>query len=270
MPISEHDHALLVRTLLDRYAYDFTRYAPSSMRRRIRRIIDMDGHQDVPGLLAHLERHPAYLNDVVSALTVTVTEMFRDPAFFHALRNEVIPVLATYPFIRIWCAGCATGEEPYSLAILLHEAGLLDKTLIYATDINGAALRQARRGTVSLAQMRDYTKSYLAAGGREDFSQYYDAGNQEASFVPALRKPIVFASHNLVSDWAFNSFQLVLCRNVLIYFNKDLQNRILSMFDASLEPLGFLALGSKETLMFSDLQPKYQQQDGQKIWRRKY
>jgi chemotaxis protein methyltransferase CheR len=195
--------------------------------------------------------------------------MFRDPFFYSALKAEVLPVLATYPFIRIWHAGCSTGEEVYSLAILLEEANMLHKAKIYATDINNTVLEKARKGIFPLAHMQQYSRNYIQMGGTKDFSKYYTANYEYAKFNDNFSKQIIFAAHNLVTDHSFNEFQLIVCRNVLIYFNKTLQDKILHLFDDSLEPFGFLALGSKETLNFTGISSKFRQlENRQKIWRK--
>jgi chemotaxis protein methyltransferase CheR len=212
---------------------------------------------------------PEYLRRLVEELTVNVTEMLRDPPFYKALREEVIPVLATYPFIRIWHAGCSTGEEVYSMAILLSEAGLLHKSRLYATDINPKVLEKAKRGMFPASQMRKYSENYMLSGGKKEFSSYYTANYNLAKFDAGLREKMIFASHNLVSDSSFNEFQLILCRNTLIYFGRDLQARVLQLFDNSLETLGFLALGTKESIQFSPIAGKFKPAvPGHKIWRK--
>src|SRR5690606_19619564 len=205
----------------------------------------------------------------IEEITVNVTEMFRDPDFFRYLRKHIIPTLGTYPFIRIWVAGCASGEEAYSIAILLKEANLLHKSLIYATDLNPQVLEKAKRGIYSIKTVKQYSENYVASGRQEDFSSYYSAKYDVVIFNEILRKKIVFSTHNLVSDSSFNSFQLILCRNVLIYFNTRLQGRVFDLIDKSLDNLGYLALGSKETIRFADISPKYKQVDlREKIWRK--
>jgi len=199
---------------------------------------------------------------------VNVTEMFRDPSFYSALRKKILPQLATRPFIRIWHAGCSTGEEVYSMAILLHEANLLNKSLLYATDLNPDVLEEAGKGIFSLGQMKQYSENYIESGGRQDFSSYYTAKYDRVIFNDIFRKRMIFSTHNLVSDSSFNEFQLILCRNVLIYFNKDLQERVFWLFDGSLERLGYLALGSKETMRFADVATKFEQLPGEKIWKK--
>jgi chemotaxis protein methyltransferase CheR len=195
--------------------------------------------------------------------------MFRDPGFYQVLRNEVLTEIASKPFIRIWHAGCSTGEEVYSMAILLHEANLLHKSLLYATDINPDVVEKTRKGIFPLAHMRDYSANYISAGGKADFSSYYTAKYDRVIFNDIFREKMICSTHNLVSDSSFNEFQLILCRNVLIYFDKELQNRVFRLFDASLERLGFIALGSKETMKFSDVHSRYQQLGKEKLWRKK-
>jgi chemotaxis protein methyltransferase CheR len=206
---------------------------------------------------------------VLDEISVTVTEMLRDPGFYRVIKKEVLPVLSTYPLIRIWHAGCATGEEMYSMAILLYEAGVLHKSLLYGTDINQHALHKARKGMFPLSQMQLYSRNYIATGGTKDFSSYYTANYEAAQFNDFLSSRMVFSTHNLASDYSFNSFHLILCRNVMIYFNKQLQNKVLQLFDASLEPFGFLALGTKETIRFSPVASNYKQVvANEKLWRR--
>jgi chemotaxis protein methyltransferase CheR len=188
--------------------------------------------------------------------------------FYEALRKEVLPVLATYPLIRIWHAGCSTGEEVYSMAILLQEANLLNKSLLYATDLNPDVLEKAKEGIFPASQMKQYSENYIAAGGQKEFSSYYTSRYDRAKFDKSLKSKMIFATHNLVSDRSFNEFQLILCRNVMIYFDKELQDRVLQLFDQSLEPLGFLALGSKETLRFSTIASSYKSASKEKIWRK--
>ncbi len=194
--------------------------------------------------------------------------MFRDPTFYKALREQVLPHLGTYPFIRIWLAGCSTGEEAYSIAIVLKELNLLDKSLIYATDLNPEVLEKAGKGIFPLSQMKQYSENYILSGGKNDFSSYYSANYNVAKFDESLKSKMIFSTHNLVSDHSFNLFQLILCRNVLIYFDKELQSKVFTLFDQSLENLGFLALGTKETLRFSSIASKFKQLNSEKIWRK--
>jgi chemotaxis protein methyltransferase CheR len=266
--IKDEEVRLLLNDLLDIYGYDFNDYSKASLKRRIDRLLSLDKFPSFAELRYRVRTDEGYLKRFVEEITVNVTEMFRDPSFYRALQSEVFPVLATYPLIRIWNAGCSTGEEVYSMAILLEEAGLLHKSLLYATDINPGVLEKAKQGVVPLSQMKQYSENYLQAGGKNEFSAYYTSRYEKAKFHKALSKRMIFATHNLVSDRSFNEFQLIMCRNVMIYFDKELQDRVLHLFDQSLEQLGFLALGAKETLRFSDLAPRYRQLTKEKIWRK--
>ena len=212
---------------------------------------------------------PACMDRLLGDLSINVTEMFRDPGFHRALRERVFPLLRTYPFIRVWNAGCSTGEEIYSVAIALHEAGLLERARIYATDIDETALERARSGTFALDRMQLYTQNYQRSGGSESFSSYYSADGGVARFDSKLVAGTVFAQHNLVTDGSFNEFQLIVCRNVLIYFGSDLQENVLGLFGASLTRLGILALGRKESLRHSIHAAQYEPLvESEKIFRR--
>lgn len=266
--VDEQDLKLLLNDLIELYGYDFTDYSKASLVRRIKRLLTLDHFPSFAELRYRLKTDPDYLNRFVEEITVNVTEMFRDPDFYVALRQQVLPAIGSKPFIRIWHAGCSTGEEVYSMAILLHEAGLLHKSLLYATDLNPNVVERARQGIFPLAQMKDYSENYIAAGGKSDFSSYYTAQYNRVIFNEQLRTKMIFATHNLVSDSSFNEFQLILCRNVLIYFDKELQNKVFHLFDTSLERLAYIALGSKETLKFSGLHGTYKQLGSNKIWRK--
>lgn len=258
----------LLTDIYDRYGYDFTQYSKASLQRRINSFYSKNKLTDYNDFLEKLTA-PQYLTNFIEEITVNVTEMFRDISFYKLLKEKVIPVLATYPFIKIWHAGCSTGEEVYSLAILLKEAGILNKSLLYATDINESVIESAKSGIFPIRTMKHYSGNYIAAGGLEDFSTYYRANYDLAKFDVSLTKRMVFSTHNLVSDSSFNEFQLIVCRNVLIYFNQDLQNKVLQLFDKSLETFGFLALGNKESLRFSSIAHKYAQIDtNDKVWRK--
>ncbi|NLR62054.1 protein-glutamate O-methyltransferase CheR [Chitinophaga polysaccharea] len=268
-PISEQEVNILLNDVWERYGYDFTEYAPASINRRVNHLFQVDRFPSFAEYRYRIISDPEYAMRFVEEITVNVTEMFRDPSFYQALRTHVLPVLATYPSVRIWHAGCSTGEEVYSVAILLKEAGLLQKSVIYATDINVSVLEKGRKGMFRLSQMQQYSRNYMEAGGREDFSSYYTANYEYAKFRGELGDKIIFSPHNLVTDGSFNEFQLIICRNVLIYFNKKLQDRVLTLFSDSLEQLGFLALGSKETLSFTSVTRKFRQLDNkEKIWRK--
>jgi chemotaxis protein methyltransferase CheR len=266
--VSDEEVDILLKDVFEIYGYDFTDYSRASLKRRINRLFEIDKFPSFAEFRYKLTSQPDYLMRFVEEITVNVTEMFRDPSFYKLLRTEILPFLATYPLIRIWHAGCSTGEEVYSMAILLNEANLLHKSLLYATDINPDVVHKAIEGIFPLSQMKQYSENYIQAGGEQDFSTYYSAKYNRAKLDDALKTRIIFSTHNLVSDGSFNEFQLILCRNVLIYFDKDLQDKVFSLFDQSLEPLGFLALGSKETLRFSSVAKKYRQINKEKIWRK--
>jgi chemotaxis protein methyltransferase CheR len=206
---------------------------------------------------------------LLAGLSVNVTTMFRDPSFYVAFREQVVPLLRTYPFIRVWNAGCSTGEETYSLAIILEEEGLYDRARIYATDFNAEVLRQARAGELPLDRMREYTQNYQRAGGAKEFSAYYSVETGAAKLHERLSANVVFAQHNLASDRSFNEFNVILCRNVLIYFGRDLQRRVHRLFYDSLARFGVIALGQKETLRFTDVDDRYEELNArEKIYRR--
>jgi len=266
--IRDEDVQVLLNDMLDVYGYDLNDYSKASLKRRIDRLFTLDKFPSFAEFRYRIKSDEAYLKRFVEEVTVNVTEMFRDPSFYATLKKEVLPALATYPLIRIWHAGCSTGEEVYSMAIVLHEANLLQKSLLYATDINPDVLEKAKEGIFPLSQMKQYSENYLTAGGKNEFSEYYTSRYDRAKFDKQFSTKMIFATHNLVSDRSFNEFQLILFRNVMIYFDKDLQDRVLQLFDQSLEPLGFLALGSKETIRFSTLASSYKQIGKEKIWRK--
>jgi len=267
--IKDEDVEVLINDLLEIYGYDFTEYSRASLSRRVSRLQALDKFPSFAEFRYKVRSDAAYLKRVVEELTVNVTEMFRDPPFYKVLRDEILPVLATHPFIRIWHAGVSTGEEIYSMAILLHEANLLHKSLLYGTDLNPAVLEKAKKGIFPLDQMQRYSENYIQSGGISDFSVYYTANYNKARISEFLGERMIFSTHNLVSDRSFNEFQLILCRNVLIYFNRELQDKTFELFDNSLELFGVLALGSKETLKFSPLEKKFKLVNpNEKIWRK--
>jgi chemotaxis protein methyltransferase CheR len=267
--ITDENVEVLINDLLNIHGYDFSSYSKASLKRRVTRLYSLDGFSNFNDLRHRVKADPGYFGHFLEEITVNVTEMFRDPLFYKVLREEVLPVLATRPFIRIWHAGCSTGEEVYSMAILLHEANLLEKSLLYATDINPEVLEKLRSGIFSMSQLKQYSENYILSGGQKDFSSYYTAKYDLVKFNEIFRKKLVISTHNLVSDSSFNEFQLILCRNVLIYFQKDLQDKVISLFYQSLEPLGFLALGSKESLNYSPVKEKFKQlENKEKIWRK--
>lgn len=266
--IEEEEVDLLLNDLVDIYGYDFTHYARASLKRRINRLWSLDRFPSFAELRYRVRSDSDYLKRFVEELTVNVTEMFRDPLFYKGLRTEVLTTLAAKPFIRVWHAGCSTGEEVFSMAILLKEANLLHKSLLYATDLNPEVLEAARSGIFAMGPMKQYSENYMLSGGIHDFSTYYTAQYGYVKFDEELTRKMVFSTHNLVSDRSFNEFDLILCRNVLIYFDKALQERVLTLFDESLGPLSFLALGAKETIKFSSIQAKYKQIGSEKLWRK--
>jgi chemotaxis protein methyltransferase CheR len=260
---------LLLEAIHRHYGYDFRSYAYASLKRRLWKYMQGEDVSTISGLQQVVLHDPAAMERLLMSLSVNVTSMFRDPGFYLAFREKVVPLLRTYPFVRIWHAGCATGEEVYSLAILLHEERLYDRARIYATDINEAALQKARTGIFPLDTMQDYTQNYLRAGGTRAFSAYYTAAYDGALFSPALRKNVVFAQHNLVTDRSFSEFNVILCRNVMIYFDRELQNRVHHLFYESLPIYGVLALGSKESLRFSSVEERYEELSArEKIYRK--
>jgi chemotaxis protein methyltransferase CheR len=267
--LSDEDVETILSDLMDLYGYDFTNYSRASMKRRVIRLIANDRFPSFAEFRYRVRSDQEYLQRFVEQITVNVTEMFRDVSFYKTMREQILPVLATWPMIRVWHAGCSTGEEVYSMAIMLHEANLFHKSLLYATDINPAVLETVRKGIFPLSQMKQYSENYILSGGKHDFSSYYTAQYNAAKFNEMFGKKIVLATHNLVSDGSFNEFQLIVCRNVMIYFDKPLQDRVLHLFYDSLEPLGYLALGSRETLKFTDIEKKFRQiENKEKIWRK--
>jgi chemotaxis protein methyltransferase CheR len=276
--VADHDRELeglelelLLEAIYQRYGYDFRGYARASLRRRLWRRADLEGLRSLSGLQERVLHDPGCLDRLLADLSINVTAMFRDPSFFQALRHKVVPLLRTYPFMRIWNAGCSTGEETFSLAILLREEGLYDRARIYATDINDDVLERARSGVFPLEKMRDYTENYIRAGGTESFSSNYTADGDSARFSPDLLEQVVFAQHNLVSDGPFNEFNVIVCRNVMIYFGKTLQNRVHELFYESLDPFGILALGQKESIKFSKYDERYEALDApEKLYRKMY
>ena len=249
---------LLLEGMFRRYGFDFREYSRASLRRRLWRRVELEGLSTISGLQERVLHDPQVMEHLLLDLSINVTAMFRDPTFYKALRTRIVPLLRTYPFLRIWNAGCSTGEETFSLAILLKEEGLYDRSRIYATDINEAVVHRARQGLFPLDKMQEYTENYLAAGGTESFSQYYKAAYEHARFDRSLAENIVFAQHNLASDRSFNEFQLIICRNVMIYFDKPLQDRVHRLFYESLERFGVLALGHKESIGFTPHHDRYE------------
>jgi chemotaxis protein methyltransferase CheR len=260
---------LLLEAVHRRYGFDFREYAQASLKRRLWRRMHAEGVTTVTQLHDRLLHEPACMERLLLDLSINVTAMFRDPSFYLALREHIVPALRTYPFTRVWCAGCSTGEEVYSLAILLSEEGLYDRTRIYATDINEQVLDTARAGVFPLDKMQQYTQNYIKAGGKREFSEYYVAAYDGARFSRSLTENIVFAQHNLVSDRAFNEFNVIVCRNVMIYFDKTLQDRVHRLFYESLSTFGTLALGRKESVAFTPYADSYEVVDAaERIYRK--
>jgi len=260
---------LLLEGVFRRYGYDFRGYSRPSLGRRVWNVIRSEGLSTISGLQEKVLHDPDCLDRLISGLSVHVSSMFRDPAFFLALRVRVIPLLRAYSFIRVWNAGCSTGEETYSVAILLREEGLYERSRIYATDLSAAVLKRARDGVFPLDAMREYTFNYLRSGGGSSFSEYYTAGHGHAVFHPSLKENIVFSQHNLAADSSFNEFNLILCRNVMIYFAGPLQDRVHKLLYDSLAESGILALGTKESIEFTPYKGRYEPlAPGQKLYRR--
>jgi len=267
--LEEIELELLLEGIYRRYGFDFREYAPASLRRRVRRRMHGEHVGSISALQELVLHDPAVMERLLLDLSINVTAMFRDPSFFLSLRENVVPLLRTYPFARIWVAGCSSGEEVYSLAILLDEEGLAERVRIYATDINEAVLEQARLGVFPLDKMREYTQNYIRAGGTQAFSEYYVARSGGAQFSRSLVENVVFAQHNLASDAAFNEFHVIVCRNVMIYFDKSLQEHVHRLFHESLARLGVLALGQKETIRFSPHEESYEVLDAaEKLYRK--
>jgi len=260
---------LLLEAVYRHYGYDFRGYARSSLRRRLQSIMQAEKVATISALLDRILHERSAWERFLPGVSVNVSAIFRDPEFFLAFRRVAIPVLRTYPFIRIWQAGASFGEEAHSLAIILQEEGLYQRSLIYATDINDAALRTAREGIYSADVMQRYTQNYVQAGGTRSFSEYYTARYEYAIMRPSLRENIVFSQHNLVSDGAFNEFNVVLCRNVMIYFTRPVQERVLTLLDSSLVKFGILGLGSGESLRLTPFESRYERLvDVQKLYKR--
>jgi chemotaxis protein methyltransferase CheR len=260
---------LLLEGIFRRYGFDFREYAPASLKRRLWRRVHAEGLRTISGLQEKVLHDPSCMERLLLDLSINVTAMFRDPSFYAAFREKVVPLLRTYPFTRIWNAGCSTGEETYSLAIVLAEEGLLDRTRIYATDLNAAVLEQARAGVFPLEKMQEYTQNYIRAGGKRSFSEYYVAKYDGAQFSRSLIDNVVFAQHNLVSDRSFNEFNVIVCRNVMIYFDRSLQDKVHDLFYESLAMFGVLALGHKESIRFTRHAAAYEELDAlEKLYRK--
>jgi chemotaxis protein methyltransferase CheR len=252
---------LLLEAIHRRYGFDFREYAKASLKRRLWRRVAAEHLESISGLQERVLHDPACMERLLLDLSINVTSMFRDPSFYVAFRAQAVPILRTFPFARVWVAGCSTGEEVYSLAILLAEEGVAERTRIYATDINEAVLERARMGVFPLEKMQEYTQNYIRAGGTRAFSEYYSAAYDGAQFDRSLVSNVVFAQHNLVSDRSFNEFHAIVCRNVMIYFDRSLQDKVHELFHESLATFGVLALGHKETSRFTRFAEAYEELD---------
>ncbi len=260
---------LLLEGIYRHYGLDFRDYAAASLKRRIHETMNAEGTRTVSAYQDKVLHDSACMDRLMLALSINVTAMFRDPSFYATFRQKVVPLLRTYPFVRIWHAGCATGEEVYSLAILLQEENLYAKCRIYATDMNKEVLRKAREGIFPLSAMQEYTNNYMQAGGKRFFSDYYTAQYGSVIFRPSLIENVVFSEHNLATDSSFNEFQVVLCRNVMIYFNKTLQARVHNLIYDSLSMFGVFGIGNKESLRFTSRESFYEELDDKdKLYRK--
>lgn len=269
--ISDLEISQLLEAIFQKYGYDFRQYARAHIVRRLTNRMILSGIGNPLELQEKVVNDQAFASQLLLDLSITVTEMFRDPVFYCAIRERVVPLLRTYSFIKIWHAGCSTGEEVYSMAILLKEANLYERTTIYATDFNQVALDQARDGIYSTDAIREYTSNYQKSCGNESMSEYYTSNYNRVIIDRSLKKNIVWAHHNLVTDSVFAEVHLIFCRNVLIYFDKELQHRVQTLFYDSLIPGGILCLGSKESMRFSGLEDSYTDIDKKnRIFKKKY
>jgi chemotaxis protein methyltransferase CheR len=260
---------LLLEGIYRHFGFDFRNYVFSSIRRRIWHRINVEKLKSVSGLQEKVLHDPRTMRNLVDDFSINVTEMFRDPSFFLSFRQKVVPVLREYPSIRIWHAGCSSGEEVYSMSILLYEEGLHEKARIYSTDMNESNLETAKQGAFPFKKMQMYTKNYLKAGGTGAFSEYYTVKDQHASFHSFLGENVVFAQHNLAVDHSFNEFHVIICRNVMIYFNTELQNRVHDLFYESLISSGILGLGQKEDITLTCKTECYKEIDSnEKLYRK--
>ena len=267
--LEEVEISLLTEGIYRHYGFDFRDYSLPSLRRRIWKRVWAEGLRTISGLAEKVLHDSQAMERLLLDLSINTTAMFRDPEFYLAFRRKVVPALRTYPFVRIWHAGCSTGEEVYSMAILLQEEGIFERCRIYATDINEAVLQKAKEGIFPLSTMQENTSNYIAGGGTGTFSDYYTARYDYAIFRPGLRENVVFAQHNLVTDASFNHFNVIFCRNVLIYFNNALQDRVQQLFLQSLESFGILGLGKKETIRYTAVADRFEEVDAeQRLYRR--
>ena len=262
--------SLILEAIYLKYGYDFRNYSKAHVKRRLLNRFNKDKFTSLAEMQHRLLNDPEWFHSLLVDLSLNVTEMFRDPKFFHAIRELAVPLLKTYPFLKVWHAGCSTGEEVYSMAILLEEEKLLDKCIIYATDFNQIVLSSAAEAIYPVSRMKDYTENYNKAGGKASFSDYCTVQYHAVKLDQRLKKKIVFSDHNLVTDGAFGEMNMIVCRNVLIYFNRELQNKVIKLFYECLLPGGILCLGTKETLMFSEYNEKFQQISKLNIFKKLY
>lgn len=261
---------LLLQAIYEKYGYDFRNYAGAHTKRRLEHRKLMDGIDSYSQMLHQVIYDESFFNKLLLDLSINVTEMFRDPWVYAKVRELIMPHLKTYPFIKVWHAGCSAGQEVYSMSILLEEEGIKDRAQIYATDFNEMILEKAKAGIYPMDLIREYTSNYQKAGGKRSFSDYYTADYENVLIKQSLRDKVLFSSHNLVTDGVFGEMNLIFCRNVLIYFDKELQNRVFNLFYESLCPGGFLCLGSKESLKFSDVADRFEPvSEREKIYRKK-
>ncbi len=261
---------LVIKALNNRYGYDFYSYSKASVYRRLSLFCEKKNYIHISSVIPDLLRNPDLMSELVQYLSIPVSEMFRDPGVFKYLRDEVLPLLKSYSSVKIWTAGCATGEEAYSLAILCCETGLYERVKIYATDFNDSSLNIASKGIYDIKRVKDFIRNYQNSGGIEDFSNYYHAGYDSVIMNEQLKKKIIFTNHNLVCDSSFGEMNLVLCRNVLIYFNTELQNRVLKMLTDSIVRSGYLCIGTKESLAYSNVNEYFDMLDhAKRIYKKK-
>ncbi len=262
---------LVVRAIYEKYGYDFSDYSHAHIKRRIFNRFSQSGLKSIAEMIHEVLYNPKFADQVLMDLSITVTEMYRDPSFYKAIRDEVIPVLRTFPYIKIWHAGCSSGEEVYSMAIILKEERLYDRTQIYATDFNPVIIKQAKDALYPVDRVKEFAANYQKSGGKRALSDYYSIHDRSVKMLESLKKNIVFATHNLVTDSVFAEVNLVICRNVLIYFNRRLQDRVIRLFIDTLPAGGILCLGSKESIQFSEHHGHFDTLTGkEKIYIKKY
>lgn len=267
--LEEIEIDLLCEAIYRYYGFDFRQYARASLKRRIKNLLVLENIASISLLQAHVLYQRPIMERFLLNLSINVTAMFRDPTMYLSFRNKVVPILQTYPSTRIWHAGCSSGEEAFSMSILLDEEKLAKRSKIYATDFNEAIIAKAQKGIIPLSTMQEYTENYQKAGGVRSFSEYYSAKHDNAIISPSIRQDIIYSKHNLTTEGSFNEFNVIVCRNVMIYFNEDLRNRVLMLLHNSLCRFGILILGMKESLQFTPLENKYKELDAyHKIYQR--